>query len=420
MRLMNNNFILSFLVLGMFACTAMGQNQVEEKGQEKGQNPTSDINANPERVVVIGDVHGDYDQFESLLRAVGLVDKKNKWVAGTTHFVQMGDIPDRGPDSRKAMDLLMDLEVGAAKAGGAVTVLIGNHESMMMINDLRYVHPGEYEAFKDKKSKKRRKAYYQQTIDHLTRTTPSEELPKFDKAYKKEWEERFPLGYVEHRIAWAPTGKYGKWVLSHQAVAIVGDSIFAHGGVSSKYGSMPISEINTRIRTELANPNSLSETSLVEDPDGPLWHRGWANSLENEANTALLDEILSAHGVKRMVIAHTPTTPVVLPRFGGKVLMTDVGLSAHYGNAFSALEIVDGKAVAIIGDQKVDLPSDEAGVADYLEKASALLEDPRKISRYINAIAAAEAKAAAVEKTVGDAANDAGDSSQTEPREQSQ
>ena len=37
---------------------------------------------------------------------------------------------DRGPDSRKVMDLLMRLEGEASKTGGRVHVLIGNHEAM--------------------------------------------------------------------------------------------------------------------------------------------------------------------------------------------------------------------------------------------------------------------------------------------------
>ena len=51
------------------------------------------------------------------------------------------------------MDLLMKLEASASKDGGSVTVLIGNHDMMNVMDDLRYVHPGEYKAFKSRNSK---------------------------------------------------------------------------------------------------------------------------------------------------------------------------------------------------------------------------------------------------------------------------
>src|SRR3954471_24975437 len=71
-----------------------------------------------ERVVAIGDVHGAYDRFAEILRVSGLVDSGMHWAGGTAHLVQLGDIDDRGADSRKALDLLRRLEGEASKAGG--------------------------------------------------------------------------------------------------------------------------------------------------------------------------------------------------------------------------------------------------------------------------------------------------------------
>src|SRR5262245_1211749 len=69
------------------------------------------------RVVAVGDVHGGFDQFVKILRDAGVIDQKNQWVGGATHLVQTGDVLDRGPDSRKVLDLLMDLEKDAPKKG---------------------------------------------------------------------------------------------------------------------------------------------------------------------------------------------------------------------------------------------------------------------------------------------------------------
>src|ERR1700730_7211921 len=83
-----------------------------------------------DRVVAIGDVHGDFERFTAVLRSAGLIDEDGNWAGGMTHLVQVGDALDRGPDSRKVLDLLMKLEQQAAKAGGYLHALIGNHEAM--------------------------------------------------------------------------------------------------------------------------------------------------------------------------------------------------------------------------------------------------------------------------------------------------
>ena len=93
----------------------------------------------PEAVVAIGDVHGDFDDFVAILQHTGLIDKQNHWTGGKTTFVQVGDLLDRGPKPREVMDLMMALEKEAAQAGGRVVSLLGNHEMMNIMGDLRYV-----------------------------------------------------------------------------------------------------------------------------------------------------------------------------------------------------------------------------------------------------------------------------------------
>ena len=49
------------------------------------------------RVVAIGDVHGDKDALAAVLRMAGVMDANERWIGGTTHVVQVGDVPSRGP-----------------------------------------------------------------------------------------------------------------------------------------------------------------------------------------------------------------------------------------------------------------------------------------------------------------------------------
>src|SRR5688572_657396 len=101
-----------------------------------------------ERIVAVGDIHGAFDNFVAILRAAQIIDNRNRWTGGRAVLVQTGDILDRGPDSRKAIDLLRRLERDAQRAGGRVVTLLGNHELMRLISDWRYVSAGEIAAFR--------------------------------------------------------------------------------------------------------------------------------------------------------------------------------------------------------------------------------------------------------------------------------
>ena len=120
-----------------------------------------------ERIVAVGDVHGRYDQLISILEGTALVDGDSKWVGGKSNLVLCGDLVDRGPDDRAILDLVRRLQEEAKSAGGAVHALLGNHEVMNLIKDLRYVTDGGYAAFaKDERSQDRRDAWkgYQEVL----------------------------------------------------------------------------------------------------------------------------------------------------------------------------------------------------------------------------------------------------------------
>ena len=90
-----------------------------------------------------------------------LIDAQRHWTGGKTTLVQVGDLLDRGPKPRDVMDLLMVLEKEAPQAGGRVVALLGNHEMMNIMGDLRYVTPVNFASFADSKSEERQKAAYQ-------------------------------------------------------------------------------------------------------------------------------------------------------------------------------------------------------------------------------------------------------------------
>ncbi len=338
-----------------------------------------------ERIVTIGDVHGDYDRFVTLLRLTRLIDQNNNWVGGKTHLVQTGDVPDRGPDSRKVMDLLMTLETQAEIANGYVHALIGNHEAMNIYGDIRYVHPGECAAFMSAKSADLQKSSYMRHVMELYSKPPPDGVPRFDEAYKAKWEKEHPLGHFEHRAAIGPKGEYGKWILGHNAVIKINDTLFVHGGIGPKYASVSIRQVNERVRRELTNFKRRLRGGIVIDGEGPLWYRGLANNSE-ETESTHLEALLKQHGVQRIIMGHTTTGGVVRTRFNGRAIFIDVGISEAYGGHLGALIIEGGKLYTINGDAKLKLlsESDEAALPH-----SILLLDT-----YLNISASSEAKEA--------------------------
>lgn len=336
-----------------------------------------------ERVVAVGDVHGDHDQLLAILRSAGLVDAKGDWSGGKAHFVQTGDVLDRGPDSRKAMDLLMKLEAQALEAGGRVHCLIGNHEAMVLYGDLRYVAPGEIEAFKDANSAKARDDYYLEHQKKLRETLPAERLPKFDATYRASWDAEHPLGFAEFRRAFEPAGTYGKWIRRHNAVIRIDGMLFLHGGISPKYATgWTIRQINERIRAELDDFTKLPG-GVVMDEEGPLWYRGLAQGDEKTLE-AHLRALLASYGVERVAVGHTFTEGAILPRFGGRVLQIDIGLSRVYDRKgrVACLLIEKGAPAALHRGKRLELPADAgADLLRYLKEAVALDPKPSPLMR---------------------------------------
>jgi hypothetical protein len=311
----------------------------------------------PARIVAVGDLHGDYDAWIDIARAAGLIDAANHWAGGATTLVQLGDVTDRGADSLKIIRSLQQLQREAPDAGGRVVVVLGNHEAMNLLGDLRYTTPGEFAAFADARSPARRERVYianRRKLEAEAHATNPRALPS---QVRDEWLKKTPLGWVEHRQAWAPLGELGRWATSNPAVVKVGDTLFVHGGLSAQYSVLGVDEINRRVAAAMARADA-SPTGILSDPLGPLWYRGLITRdprVDGEAAAAaagkprlsIADElaaVLAATGTRRIVVGHTPALSGIIIGQGGQLIRADSGNSRHYGGQLSYLEIV-GDAV---------------------------------------------------------------------------
>ena len=364
-----NGRLLVVLVAVFFVCASFGLSARES---------WDDV----ERIVAIGDIHGDYTRMFSLLRSTGLINKSGKWTGGKTHLVQTGDIPDRGPDTAKIIRFFVQLEKQARRKGGYVHLLVGNHEAMNIRGDLRYVVAEEYAAFKTRKSKRLQDRYYAGTVAWMQKNLPPEKLPMFDAEHRAQWNLKYPQGYVEHRKAWAVTGEFGSWVAKHNAVIRINDILFMHGGLGPAFSGQAVRQINDAVGEGLLNTLPTEAVSILENPEGPLWYRGLAqNTEENERDH--LESVLELHGVKHIVLGHTVTEGAIKPRFGGSVILIDVGMSAHYGSHSAALVIENDNYFAVHRGQKMPLPFSGAELVEYYETVAALEPDSTRLDLYI-------------------------------------
>lgn len=244
----------------------------------------------PKRLVAIGDLHGDLAATRTVLKLAGAIDDKDAWVGGDLVVVQTGDVLDRGDDEKAILDLLFRLEDQAKAAGGALIFLVGNHELMNAAGDFRYVTRGGAHDFDDKR--------------------------------------------VE---ALQPGGAYAKKIAAHNVVAIVGDTVFAHGGVVGPWATM-VDEINLTSRCWLDGQagGAHDPPPALTSEESPVWTR--AAGLPT-ADCAALSAAMTQLGVKRMVVGHTVQEHGVNALCDDTVWRIDVGLAKLYGGPIEALEI---------------------------------------------------------------------------------
>jgi hypothetical protein len=391
-----------FVVLFLFSAVVAWAEPVKDKAEPPGP------------IVAIGDVHNDFDDFVAILHRTGLTDQQNHWTGGKTTFVQVGDLLDRGPKPREGMDLMMALEKEAPQAGGRVVGLLGNHEVMNIMGDLRYVTPLNYASYAGSNSEARQKAAY----DEFEKWKASHgsllaELRQPMELTEAEWMARHPAGFIEQREAFAPKGKYGEWLRGHDAVAEIDGIIFLHGGIHPDLSKTKIEAINSRIHDEIKAFDAMEKylqsekvilpffnlqeiTNVLQAEviaelkshvpstderqtkireflkfqdwlsvrvDGPVWFRGYDQWSEDEG-APQVSKVLEAYKATHLVVGHTVQKGGrIRPRFGNKVFLIDTGmLSSYYpGGRASALEICgDGQFIGVYLDQQVVL-LDSAG-----------------------------------------------------------
>lgn len=269
-------------------------------GAAAAEAPAREI---PARVVAIGDVHGDLEATRRALRLAGAIDDQDRWIGGALVVVQTGDVLDRGDDEKEILALLDRLEVEAKAAGGRLVRLLGNHELMNARGDMRYVTGGGFDDYGG-----------------------SEE---------------------SRRAAFRPGSPLAKRLADFPLVAVVGDSVFAHGGLLPKHVEYGLDRLNREAAAWLRGERR-ELPAILRGSDSPQWLRRFSEDV-SAGDCKVLADMLASLGVKRLVVGHTIQRSGITSACEGRVWRIDVGMARYYhlmggllgGGDPAALEISD-------------------------------------------------------------------------------
>jgi len=239
-------------------------------------------------IFVVADTHGEYEILAGMLKKHGVVDQFLRWNYGNGNLVVLGDVFDRGAHQVEILWLLYELEDQARRAGGAVHLVLGNHELMVLGGDLRYLN-AKYQA-----------------------TAAAFGVQSYSQLFSKDT-------------------VLGQWLRSKPALLRLNDLLYMHGGLSPRLVDRNITQaqINASIRAAMnggpfANEVEQERAEFLMGMDGPLWYRGYFP--ENEGGAipeAQVRRVLEHFGATRVIVGHTRVSRIQM-LYHGRVVAVQV------------------------------------------------------------------------------------------------
>jgi hypothetical protein len=226
---------------------------------------------NVTKIFAVSDIHGEYEALAQVLKSAGVIDSALHWSWGDGHLVVCGDVCDRGDKVTQAYWMIYRLEQEAAKVGGAVHMLLGNHEHKDMLgqdNDVNEV---------------------------------------YTKGIARK-------SGILHRDLFSTDTELGQWLHTRNTVIKLGGMLFLHGGLSPQMvaSGWNLNQINQKVRTYLYNRTTqnrfFEEPQLLFGEFGPLWYRGLFMAREgkyDQLTESEVRQILQKFCALAMVVGHT-------------------------------------------------------------------------------------------------------------------
>lgn len=239
-------------------------------------------------IAAISDIHGHFDTAVKLFQHHKIIDKEYNWCFGTGQLVIVGDVFDRGDQVLECLWLIHNLQIQASEVGGQVHFILGNHDLMVLSEDLRYL---------DQKY--------------------AESAVLLESSYTKLFDKSSYLG---------------QWIRSCPIILKVNNSLFVHAGISQEVFDMHLSinDINDRFHNQIfqSYPNDARDNEINKmllSASGPIWYRGY---FDGSMNDKILDQITQYYKVDHIVVGHTRQSQINL-LFDGKVIAIDASIQTE-------------------------------------------------------------------------------------------
>ena len=270
-----------------------------------------------DKVFVMSDPHGRLDCVISLLQGNNIIDKNYNWSFGNNHLVIIGDIFDRGKDVPQIFWLFYKLEDEAAKAGGHVSFMLGNHEPMVLANDLRYTKD-KYKALAHKLNMK---------------------YPKL----------------------FGPDTELGKWLGTRNTMQTIGNDLYVHAGLGKKFYDQNLSiptvneEMSKALFMNKKERKALSPlTAFLYGNDGPIWYRGLVrtDAKYNPLPQDSLQMIMDRYKAQHIIVGHTIFKDIST-FYGGKVIGVNVDNKENKKKKRGRAMLIENNQYFVVGDKGI-------------------------------------------------------------------
>ncbi len=242
----------------------------------------------PDNVTVLSDLEGNSEFLEAALRKLDVVDASGAWSYGAGHLVILGDSVDRGREVFAVLWRLHGLAAQAHAAGGAVHVLLGNHEQYLLRGNVSRAHPE-----------------YRYALQQLG-------------------------GYAQ---SFANDSVLGGWLRQQPVALKLGSVLFTHAGISPEVADadLSVSAMNEAMRdywrmAGSAATNRSAALDAVIGLDGVTQYRGYFRDSGHDrpaATQAEVERVLTQYNAEQIVVGHTLVDKVTR-RYEGRVIAVDV------------------------------------------------------------------------------------------------
>ncbi|GAB2286076.1 Glycosylated integral ER membrane protein [Dionaea muscipula] len=327
-------------------------------------NPPTFVSAPGRRIIAVGDLHGDLSKARSALSLAGVLstDGEDLWTGRETVLIQLGDILDRGEDEIAILSLLRSLDIQARVEGGAVFQVNGNHETMNVDGDFRFVDSGAFDEYAEFMK-------YLDACDYnwedaflswINVSSKRKEEMKLSQKYWDPWNlVKRRKGVTARSTLLRPGGPLACELARHPIVLKVDDWVFCHGGLLPHHVAYGIERMNREVSDWMRGMHENDDRPHIpfiatRGYDSVVWSRLYSRDTsymmdyQIDKIHSILKCTLRKVGAKAMVVGHTPQAAGVNCEYSCSIWRIDVGMSRGVRNSEpEVLEIKGNIARAI-------------------------------------------------------------------------